>query len=337
MKAQLYYGPKDIRLEEIQSQELEQDQIRVSIKSALTGGTDLKTYQRGHPKIIKNIPSAFGYEFAGEVIESKNSKFNIGDKVVSANTAPCGKCFFCKKEEFELCENLDFLNGSFAEEIIVPASIASKNTYIIPESIGFKTAATTQSLAVCLQGFYKKEIAEDSLILVYGIGAIGLTFIKLCKKLLPNAKVIAVGSSQLKKDLAIKNGVQKVLDYKEDDIEKSIKTICSYGVDYIFECTGKPEIWQECFSLLRPGGTINFFGGCPKDTKIELDTFQMHYQEINLIGSFHHQPKYIKQALDMIASGEISLDDLISHEMPLEKLEDALLLMESGDAIKIKI
>ena len=335
MKSVLFYGPKDIRYEEVETTEIKDGEIKVAIQVALTGGTDLKTYERGHPKIIKSIPSAFGYEFAGKVIASKNKKFKTGDRVISANTAPCMKCFFCTKQEFELCENLDFLNGSFAEEIIIPAAIVNKNTYLIPENLDYKIAASTQTLAVCLQGFHKKPIAEDSLILVYGIGAIGLSFIKLCKYLLPKSRIIAVGSSSLKKNLAIKNGAEKVLDYKTDDLNKAVNTINAYGPDYIFECTGKPAAWSQSLSLVRPGGTVNFFGGCPKGSTIELDTFKMHYHELNLIASFHHQPRYIAQALDLLGSGKIDLRDLISLEMPLARLEEALNLMKSGEVIKV--
>lgn len=336
MKAFLFYGPKDIRLEEVSRPELGDGEVLVKVEAALTGGTDTKTYLRGHPRIIKTIPSSFGYEFAGTVVETNNNDFQIGDRVVAANTAPCFKCFFCNKKEYELCENLDFLNGSFAEYIRIPAQIVKYNLYKIPHELSFKEAAMAQTLAVILHGLAKTEIKSGDTVVIYGLGPIGLSFIKVCKKLFSNLKIIAIGRSQSKLDLALANGADIVLNSSNAN-EGVKKATQGYGADKVIEVVGKPEAWLEALSLVRPGGTINFFGGCPKGTKIEIDTFQIHYQEIKILGTFHHSPNYIQEALELIASGKINMLDLISHEMPLSDLTKALEMMIDGKAMKILI
>ena len=337
MKSFLYYGPQDIRLTELPKPELADGEVLVKIEAALTGGTDVKTYLRGHPRIIKEIPSAFGYEFSGIVTESLASAFKLGDRVVAANTAPCYQCFFCKKEEYELCENLEFLNGSFAEYIKIPASIVKHNLYKIPDSLDYKNAAALQTLAVTLHGFDRSSIQDGGLVCVYGIGAIGQCFIKLCKKLRKNITVVAIGNSKMKMKLAEANGADYVLDYKDSDYINKIKSINPYGADVILEATGIPKVWTECFKIVRPGGLINFFGGCKKGTKVELDTYQTHYLETRIIGTFHHTPKHIQAALHLLSSKQIDINNLISHEMPLNKLEEALIMMDTGEAIKIYI
>lgn len=337
-QAMLFYGPEDLRFEKLAQKELEKNEVRVKIETALTGGTDVKTYLRGHPKLIKETPSAFGYEFAGEVIESKTRKFKIGEKVIAANTAPCNKCFFCRKEQEELCINLEFLNGSFSEEIVIPASIVKKNLHKYPKNMSPTRAAFTQTLAVCILGFDRSFIEDRDTICIYGIGPIGQCFIKLCKTLREDITIIAVGSSEKKKGLAIKSGADYVFDYKKDDLEKEIKKLTEgYGVDKIIEATGKPEVWSECLNLVRPGGLINYFGGCPSESKIEIPTYDLHYKELTLTGSFHHSPKYIQKALTILQSDLIDVESLISDEMPLKDLEKALKNMLSGDAIKIAI
>ncbi len=336
-EAVVFHGPEDIRLESVKRQKLKKNEVRVKIDLALTGGTDLKTYLRGHPKLIKTTPSAFGYEFAGEVIESQNRKFKIGDKVIAANTAPCNKCFFCKKDQPELCTNLEFLNGSFAQEIIIPETISTKNLYKFPKTMKTSHAAFTQTLAVCLLGFDRTKVSDGDTICIYGIGAIGQCFIKLCKTLRENITVIAIGSALLKKELAKKNGADYVLDYKKDDLKKEILKITKVGADKIIEATGKPEVWKECLELVRPGALINFFGGCPQDSKIEIPTYDLHYKELTLTGSFHHSPKYIKKALTILQSDLIDVDSIVTNEIALAKLETGLKEMQAGKALKIAV
>lgn len=334
MKAVLFYGPKDIRYEELAEFELEPGEILLKIEAAFTGGTDVKTYLRGHPRIIKEIPSTFGYEFSGYVEKLGDSVTGVqlGDRVIASNTVPCYECFFCKKEEYSLCENLDFLNGSFAEYIKVPAKIVKHNFYKIPDDLDFESAAMTQTLAVALHGFRRSNIKAGDNLLIYGLGPIGQSFIKLSKVLVPDLTVIAVGRSQFKRDLARENGADYVY-HLDDDIRKDFP----YGADVVIEAVGKPDAWQHVMQLVRPGGLVNFFGGCPKGSKVEMDTFQLHYEEVRTIGVFHHTPKYMKEALELLASKKIQMKNLITDEMPLKDLEKALEKHINGEAMKILI
>ena len=200
-----------------------------------------------------------------------------------------------------------------------------------------RRAAFTQTLAVCLLGFDRSQIKDGDTVLIYGIGAIGQCFIRLCKTLRENITVIAIGSSQRKKELAFKSGADYVFDYKTDDLKKEISELASRGVDKIIEATGKPEVWKQCIELIRPGGLINYFGGCPKESSIDVSTYDIHYKEITLTGSFHHTPKYIQKALTILQSDLINVESLITHEMDLKDLEEGLKLMMSGEAIKIAI
>ncbi len=341
MKSILFYGPEDVRYEEIDKPSPRKGEVLVKIKYAATGGTDLKTYLRGHPRIIKEIPSRFGYELVGEIEEigTDVEGFKIGDSVVPANTAPCYKCFFCKKEEYSLCENLEFLNGSFSQYIVIPENIVKHNLYKLKAEADIKTAVMTQTLAVALHGYERSNIKDGDFVTVYGLGAIGQSFIKLAKKL-NNVNVIALGRSKQKLDLAKNNGADFVIDINNLDgtaIESKIKEICPYGSDVVIEAVGKEEAWQNCINLVRPGGLINYFGGCRKGTKIELDTYRVHYEEIKIIGVFHHSPKYMRSALRMIENCEIDMSDLISEEIRLKDFKTAMEKHSEGKVIKILI
>ena len=183
MKAIQYYGPQNIKLEEVPVKPVEEREVLVKIMSALTCGTDVKTFRRGHPVLIKQIPSGFGHEFAGiiEKVGRGVTKFKAGDRVVAANSAPCGKCFYCRHQEYNLCENLDLLNGAYAQYITVPARIVEKNMLILPDDLSFDKAAFCEPLANVVHGAFRTGIKPGQSVGIIGIGPIGLMFAKVAK------------------------------------------------------------------------------------------------------------------------------------------------------------
>ena len=341
MKAVLFYGPQDIRYEEVKLRPLKRGEILVKIDSALTCGTDVKTYRRGHPVLIKKVPSGFGHEFAGTVAEISGGVDNVkvGDRVVCANSAPCGKCFYCKRGEYNLCENLDLLNGAYAEYIIVPERIVMKNTIILPPSLAFEKAAFSEPLANVVHGVERTEIKPGQTVGVIGIGPIGLMFARLAK--LKGARVIAAGRNPVKLKLAEEfSKADEIVDLKKyPNPEKIFRSFSDEqkGLDVAVECVGLPEMWERVFSCVRPGGTVHFFGGCKSGSTVSFDTTKMHYGDIKLMSVFHHTPKYFRQALDLIASGEIEVEKLITATLPLEKVEYAMQEHIAGNAIKFLI
>jgi len=339
MKAVRYYAPNDIRYEEVKVPELTEGEILVQVKAALTCGTDVKTYRRGHPVLIKKTPSGFGHEFSGIVakVSDEVNNVKVGDRVVCANSAPCGECFHCRKGEFELCENLNLLNGAYAQYIVVPKKIVEKNTLLIPDNLTFAEAAFTEPLSNVIHGMAKTPIKEGDTVGVVGIGPIGLMFAKLAK--LKGAKVIAMGRNPLKLRMAKEFAdADVVIDLKKYTDPKEL--ILSYteenrGLDFAIECVGLPEIWEQMFSIVRKGGYVHLFGGCASGTTVNIDTRRLHYDEVNIISSFHHTPKYFREALDLIASKKIDVDKLITKRMDMKYAKKAIEMHRDGEAIKI--
>ena len=341
MKAVLFYGPQNIKYEETMIKPLDKGEILVKIGAALTCGTDVKTYRRGHPVLIKQIPSGFGHEFAGTVEKVADGVENVkvGDRVVCANSAPCGECFYCRRGEYNLCENLDLLNGAYAEYIVVPERIVKKNTIILPDSLPFHKAAFAEPLANVVHGVERTDIKKGDTVGVIGIGPIGLMFARLAK--LKGARVIAAGRNPIKLKLAEEfSYADEVVDLKKyPNPEKIFKDFTEEGkgLDVAVECVGLPEMWERVFTCVRPGGTVHFFGGCKSGSTVTFDTTKMHYGDIKLMSVFHHTPKYFRQALDYIASGEVEVEKLITAELPLEKVEWAMQEHIAGNAIKFLI
>ena len=341
MKSIQYWGPGDIRYEDVTIKPLEEGEVLVKVESALTCGTDVKTFRRGHPVLIKQVPSGFGHEVSGVIAQlGKNvENFNVGDRVVAANSAPCGECFYCKREEFNLCENLHMLNGAYAQYIIVPARIVKKNMLILPDDLSFDMAAFCEPLANVVHGIERTEIKAGQTVGIIGIGPIGLMFAKLAK--LKGARVIAAGRNPMKLKLAEEfAGADEVIDLtKYPNPEKIFLSFTEEkkGLDVAVECVGLPSIWERMFSLVRPGGTVHFFGGCKSGSTVTFDTTRMHYGDIKMMSVFHHTPKYFRQALDLIASGKIDFEKLITDTIGLEDIQSALEKHIEGNAIKFLV
>ena len=341
MKAIQYYGPQNIKYEEVMVKPPEEGEIVVKVMSALTCGTDVKTFRRGHPVLIKNIPSGFGHEFAGivEKVGRNVENVKVGDRVVAANSAPCGECFFCKREEYNLCENLDLLNGAYAEYITVPARIVKKNTLILPDNLSFDKAAFCEPLANVVHGVERTGIKEGQTVGIIGIGPIGLMFARLAK--LKGAKVIVAGRNPLKLQMADEFAhADEIVDLKKYPNPEKIFldfTEEGKGLDVAVECVGLPEIWERIFTFVRPGGTVHFFGGCKSGSKVTFDTTKMHYGDIRLMSVFHHTPKYFRQALDYIASSDVEVEKLITKTIGLKDIEWAMNQHIDGKAIKFLV
>ena len=341
MKAIMFYAPKDIRFEEVNVPEPNEGEVLVKVEAALTCGTDVKTFRRGHPVLIKKTPSGFGHEFSGTIAKlGENVEgFNIGDRVVAANSAPCGECFFCRKGEENLCENLELLNGAYAQYILIPKNIVQKNLIKIPENLPFKLAAFTEPLSNVVHGISRTPINKGDTVGVIGIGPIGLMFCALAK--LKGAKVIAMGRNPLKLKLAKEFAhADEVIDLKKyDDPTEIILSMTEEkrGLDVAIECVGLPEIWESMFKLVRRGGCVHLFGGCASGTSVNIDTKRLHYDEVNIISVFHHTPKYFREALNLIATKQVDVEKLITKTMPLKYTKRALEMQQNGEAIKVLI
>jgi len=338
MMAQMFYAPGDVRFEETDIPQITDDEVLVKVKAALTCGTDLKTYRRGHPTIIQHIPSTFGHEFASEVVEvGKNvTKFKVGDRVVGANTAPCYECEHCKNKQYSLCDNLQYLNGAFSEYVAVPEHILKYNFYKIPDNLRYEYAALLEPLACAVHGFDSIPAKVGDYVVVIGAGPIGLMFMDLLN--LNGCKVIAADLSDYRLGLAKNFGAFATVNAKDEHyIEKVRELSEGQGPQIVVEATGFPEAWEQAFDMARPGATVLCFGGTKAGSTVTFDCKKFHYGEITLKGVYHHTPYHVQWALKLLASGQIDGSKYISGYYPLSKTIDALESIGRQEGIKYVI
>jgi L-iditol 2-dehydrogenase len=326
MMAAVLYGKEHLQVEPVAIPKIERGDILVKVKVALTCGTDVKVFRRGYHARMIVPPAVFGHELAGDVVEVGEgvSRFGLGDRVVAANSAPCTKCYFCKKGLENLCEDLLFNNGAYAEYIRIPARIVERNTYKIPADVAYSDAALVEPLACVVKGFEDTNPRPGDTVTVIGLGPIGLMFVTLAK--LYGCRVIAVGrrKAQLERAAAIGADDLVVAEDGADPVKRVRALTGGYGTDVAIEAVGQPHVWQWAVNMVRRGGTVNFFGGCPNNTVVSLDTQLLHYSEISCKASFHHTPAYIRKALDLVSAGKVSASFFVNREEPLSNLLEVM-------------
>jgi L-iditol 2-dehydrogenase len=323
MMAAVLYGKEHLQIEKVEVPKPEPGDVLVRVRAALTCGTDVKVFRRGYHARMIVPPALFGHELAGDIVAlgSAVSGFSVGQRVVAANSAPCGKCFYCLRSQENLCEDLLFNNGAYAEYIRIPERIVQKNMYEVPEHVTYQDAALVEPLACVLRGLEETGLRAGDTIAVIGLGPIGMMFVRLAKAVY-GARVIAIGRRRPQLDRARKMGADEaIVNCDGADVEGPVREFTGgRGADVVIEAVGLPELWQLAIHLLRRGGVVNFFGGCPSETHVALDTNLLHYSEITCKASFHHTPALIRKALDLISRGCITAKDLVNRVEPLTNL-----------------
>ncbi|MBH8572832.1 alcohol dehydrogenase catalytic domain-containing protein [Nostocaceae cyanobacterium CENA369] len=338
MLAALLYGREDLRLEYVADPTPVTGEVVIQVGAATTCGTDLKVWRRGgHAKMLKP-PTLFGHEAAGQIVAlgAGVTGWQIGDRVVANNSAPCYHCFFCQRQEYSLCPNLTWNNGTFAEYLKIPAAIVQHNLLRIPDELPFELAAMTEPLACVLHGVARSNVKPKDKVVVLGDGAIGLMFVAT---LVNTAEVLLWGGSDRRLEIAKKLGASQTFNYHQvSDIPGTVKELTQgWGADVVIEATGVPSVWETAIATARPGATVNLFGGCPRDTAITVNTEQLHYSELTLKGVFHNTPEYVRAALALIASRKIPFELLITEQRPLKDLEQVFCDMKARKVIKVAL
>jgi L-iditol 2-dehydrogenase len=327
MTAAVLYGKEQLRIERVDIPRLAPGDVLVRVRTALTCGTDVKVFRRGYHAMMIQPPSLFGHELAGDIVAKGESVqgFQVGDRVVAANSAPCGECYHCRRQQENLCDNLLFNNGAYAEYIRIPERIVQKNLHRIPAHVSYQDAALVEPLSCVMRGLEETGVRPADSVAVIGLGPIGMMFVRLATTVY-KARVIAVGRRQQQLDRAVRLGAaETVLNDEGADAATEVRDLTGgRGADVVIEAVGMPEVWQLAIKLLRRGGVVNFFGGCPSGSEVGVDTDLLHYSELTLKASFHHTPALVRKALEAVSSGYVTARDFVNRVEPLTNLLEVM-------------
>jgi len=340
MKAAMLYGVKDLRIEDVDVPEVKAGEVLVRVKAATTCGTDLKIFQRGYVKKIIKLPTVFGHEWAGKVVEVGEGLDwpKKGMRVRAGNSAPCLHCSMCQKGKYNLCENMIWLWGAYVEYIKVPARMVLVNMQEIPQHVSYEEASMTEPLACVLHGAEEAGVKLGDIVTVIGAGPIGLLHLLTAKRK-GAGKIISIDLVEERLDFAKKLGADETVNAGKGDVVEKVRRLTGgYGVDIVVEAIGLPATWEQALKLVRKGGTVLQFGGCPPGTEIKVDTELLHYGEVTVRGAFHATPLHFKKALNLIASRTIDVRALVTRKMKLEEIKEAFeILSTTKSEIKIVI
>jgi L-iditol 2-dehydrogenase len=344
MQAAVLRGKEDLRVETVAVPEAGPGEMVVRVGAALTCGTDLKVYRRGYHAKMLTGDGLFGHELAGTVeqVGAGVTEFTVGDRVVPLNSAPCDACFFCGQGQQNLCDDLLFQNGAYAEFLRVPARIVEKNTLRVPDGMPLEHAALTEPLACVMRGLEESKAEAGETAIVLGAGPIGLLFIHAASLL--GLHVIAVVKRQDQVLTARRFGAEQVVRTAEvDDPVAAARALTpeGRGADIVLEAVATPEAWQWAVQMARKGGLVNLFGGPPAGTSVALDTNLIHYSDLTLKASFHHTPATVRAAFALLRSGRFRAGEFLTGRATLEELPGVFRGMltrpAEGTAPEIKI
>ena len=333
MTAAVLYGSEDLRIEMIDVPSLAVDEVLLRVRLALTDGTDLKVWKRGyHAKMIQP-PAVFGHEVVGEIVavgKRVDARWRIGMRVIAANSAPCLRCYHCRRGQENLCEDLLFNNGAYAEYMRIPGRIATENMLEVPHSVDDGSAALVEPLACVLRGIHEMEVRTGDTVAVIGCGPIGLKYVRMLSR--RGLRVIALARRSAPLEVARRLGAIATINVTEtSDVVAAVKALTEdgRGPDSVVEAAGNPATWRQALSMVRRGGVVNFFSGLPSGTTVEIEPASIHYSEIKLISPFHHTPRFIREALEAIRRGDISAGDFVTEEIRLSDLPQAFERMKA--------
>ena len=339
MRAQVFYGPGDLRFEDIPVPEPAPGGVVVRVEAALTCGTDVKTLRRGHPVMIPHVPTVFGHELAGVVTAVGRGASGVkeGDRVVAANSAPCGRCRFCAANRPNLCEDLLFVNGAYGEHIALPPRLVARNVVPISPRLAASTAAFAEPLACALLGVERGRVEAGMTVAIWGHGPLGCLLALAAGQ--RGAQVVIVGKAGWRLDQVRALGLGTCVDaLSVPDIVEHLRGLAGgRGPDVTMDATGRPEVWEQAIDGVGRGGTVILFGGCAPGTSVRLDTRRTHYEELTLVGAFHHTPAMIRRAVELLESKAIEPSGLLTHRMGLGQVKEALALMERGETMKVLV
>src|SRR5438105_6795253 len=287
MTAAVLYGSEDLRIEMIDVPSLAAGEVLLRVRLALTDGTDLKVWKRGYHARMIQPPAVFGHELVGDIVafgKRVDPRWRIGMRVIAANSAPCLRCYHCRRGQENLCDDLLFNNGAYADYMRIPGRIVVENMLEVPHSVDDQSAALAEPLACVLRGIHEMEVRTGDTTAVIGCGPIGLKFVRMLSR--RGVRVIALARRAAPLDVARRLGAVATINATEvTDVAAAVKALTEdqHGPDSVVEAAGNPATWPQALAIVRSGSSVNAFGVLTAGNRFEIGLAPILYYAMKQI------------------------------------------------------
>ena len=343
MKAAIYYGTKDLRIEEIDYPECPPGGIILKVKYVGICGGDVRNYYLGTNKI--KPPMITGHEVAGEVVEvdKEHTAYKVGDRLAMSPIVYCGSCYYCRNKMITMCKDLREIgfqfSGGFEEFMPITGEAFEKGLIVrIPGDLSYKHAALAEPPSSCLYSQERADVTVGDTVAIFGAGPIGCIHIQVAR-LRGASKIIIIDIAAERLEMAKAFNADEYIDGSNTDVKEKIAGITGgIGADKVIVAAPSGAAIEQAIDIARKRGTIVLFGGLPKDEPYaRLNANTIHYNDLELIGHFGQERRHVILSLELIQKGKISAEKLITHVLPLEKIIEGFELVKNKKAIKVLI
>lgn len=338
MKASVYYDVNDFRFEDVEKPEIGAKEVLLKLKACGLCGTDI------HKAIHKTVdpPVVLGHEFAGEIVEAGEevTKFKIGDNVIGGIHVPCFSCHYCQRGHYTLCPEFKETNiepGGFAEYVKLSERHVRHSVFSIPKSISYMHASLAEPVACCIHGQKAADIRPGDNVLIMGAGQIGMIHGQLLKHK-DVSNVIISDLSPYKLSKAREFGLDYAVNIKHENLANIVNRVTeNKGVDAVIIATGVSTLLQEAIQLLRRGGQIICFSPFDNNPEVNIDAERFFRDEISIVGTYSVSPYEFEEAILHIQNGTIDAEKMITHEMKIHQVGEAVKLAANPEEEVLKI
>jgi len=329
-------APRVLRLQEAPIPTPQSGEVVVRIRVALTCGTDLKTYRRGHAKLPFG---RFGHEGAGEVVAVGEgvSHLQVGQRVTWLPTAPCEACAMCQRGRPNLCRRLfdSVVLGTYAEYLRINARVAARHVFPL-EGLSDLQGAFVEPLACVVHAWRQLEPLPGKRVCIVGTGAMG--YLHLLEARARGGETVVVGRRAERLELARELGAQHTVQASDDaDWQAQVRRLTDGGADVVVEATGAKAVWELAPDLAAPGGKVLLYSGLAKGETVSVLAERWHYDELTILGSFHFTTQDAHTALERLRQGQLPVERLITGVYPLRAIVDVFERLDRGEGVKYAI
>ena len=338
MRAARYYGPTDIRVEQVPVPVIGDDEVLVKVKKAGICGSDLADWY-----MEPRAPTFFGHEPAGDIVQKgKNVEgFEIGDRVFAHHHVPCMVCHHCIRGHYTMCDlykRTEIFPGAFSEYIRVPALNLQRDTLKLPDNVSYEEATMIEPIACCIKGMNRLDMHQGDTVAVLGAGFAGAVHVQLAR-VYGAGKVFAVDRVEYRLKKALELGADYALNYTSKDVKRSIKeNNKGRGADIVVLANSSLQALRQAFEIAGRGATVYLFAPYEQGQTMPVELYKFFFEETMLVATYSSTHFDTRAALSMMSTGQLRVQELVTHQFPLEEMNKAMATARKAEeSLKIVI